>query len=104
MTSCAVVEEIHRDGTTTRSFEFAAPVIVPDQNSQGSIVKVTGLGFLSSNASATLGFFDESRITLDHECRIVLVGNTGEQIKQFADLLPKGQGLCVERTLRGESQ
>src|SRR5271166_1739482 len=55
-TGCAVVEEIHSDGATSRSLAFAAPVVVnPDPNNQGSVVKVTGLGFLVSNNSATLG-------------------------------------------------
>lgn len=105
MTSCTVVEELHRDGATTRSFAFAAPVIVhPDPSGQGSVVKVTGLGFLASNDSTTLGFFDKSKITLDHECRFVLMGNTDEQLRNFVELLPQERGLCLEKTLQGRTQ
>jgi hypothetical protein len=104
MTSCAVVEEIHHDGTTTRSLEFAAPVIALDQNSQGLIVKATGLGFLLMNGSATLGFFNETRITLDPECRIVLIDNTEEQLRHFAELSSKDGGLCFGKTTAGGTQ
>jgi hypothetical protein len=55
---------------------------------------------LASNYSTTLGFFDESSVTLGHECRVVLMGNTEEQLRRFAELLPKDVVLCRDQTLQ----
>jgi hypothetical protein len=39
-----------------------------------------------SNGAATLGWFNEAMIALDRDCRVVLVGNTTEQLQRFAAL------------------
>jgi hypothetical protein len=97
VTGCAVVEETHQDGTATRSVVLATPVFIhPDLSDRNSIVKVTGLGIVASNDSATVGLFSESRININRECRVILIGNTEQQLRNFAQLLPKGGGLCIE--------
>jgi hypothetical protein len=105
LAGCAVIEDIHGDGTTTRTFAIAAPVTVSgESNGQAGVVKVTGLGFLASRETTTLGWFDTLKIALDDNCRVVLIGNTDEQLRRFADFLPKGEGLCMAQTLPGGRQ
>jgi hypothetical protein len=102
MSGCATVEQIHSDGTITRSFAFAAPVFVPtDPSGQAHIVKVTGLGLVTSNGAMTLGWFDETKIALDRDCRVVLVGNTDQQLTRFANLIHGTQSICSETTATG---
>jgi hypothetical protein len=95
VSGCAVVEDIHGNGTTTRSFVFGAPLNVStDPTGRPNILKVTGLGLTVSNGATTVGWFDQSKIVLDNDCRVVLVGNTEEQLMRFAGLLHSTNGLC----------
>jgi hypothetical protein len=97
MSGCAIVDQIHGDGTVTRSFAFGAPVIIPmDPDGQANITNVTGFGLSMSNGAATLGWLNESKIALDRDCRLVLVGNTTEQIQQVARLFGNTKGLCAD--------
>jgi hypothetical protein len=97
MPGCAVVEDIHADGTTTKSIAFAAPLILPSApDGQADIMKATGFGLVMSNGAATLGWFNESKIALNRDCRVMLVGNTTEQLQRFADLLGNTKGLCSD--------
>lgn len=105
MSGCAVVEDIHADGTTTRSIVLGTPVIMSEApSSQSSIIKVTGLGLAVSNGATTLGWFDQSQIALDNDCRVVLVGNTEEELKTFVGLLPKKESVCADSKLNGGQQ
>ena len=104
VSGCAVVEVSHGDGTSTRSFVFASPVIAANSEQKPNIVKIIGLGLLASNNGATLGWFNESRIALDRNCRIVLVGNSNEQLRRFADLIGDTKSLCADSAGIGGSQ
>jgi hypothetical protein len=97
MPGCAVVEDIHADGATIKSIAFAAPLVLPSApDGQANITKATGFGLVMSSGAATLGWFSESKIALDRDCRVVLVGNTTEQLRRFADLLGNTKALCSD--------
>jgi len=102
MSGCATIEQIHGDGTITRSFAFAAPIFVPaDPDGQAHIVKVTGLGLVTSNGAMTLGWFHETKIALNRDCRVVLVGNTDEQLRRFFTLMQGTQSMCSDSSAIG---
>jgi hypothetical protein len=102
MSGCAVIDQIHGDGTITRSFTFGVPVIEPvDPSGQSSVSKVNGLGFIVSNSVTTLGWVDETVATLGPDCRVVLIGNTEQELRSFAALLPKKESLCSDTKLSG---
>jgi hypothetical protein len=102
MSGCAVIDQMHSDGTITRSFAFGAPVIVPtDPSGQSSVSKVNGLGLIVSNTETTLGWVDETLASLGPDCRVVLIGNTEQQLERFAALLPKKEALCSDSKLNG---
>jgi hypothetical protein len=102
MSGCAVIDQIHGDGTITRSFAFGAPVIMPTGPSgQANVTKVNGLGFIVSNSATTLGWIDETVAALGPDCRIVLIGNTDQQLERFAALVPKKEAICTDSKLNG---
>jgi hypothetical protein len=102
LSGCAIIENIHPDGTYERSIALAAPlVIAPAPAGQSSVVRVTGLGLGGANNTAALGWYDETVATLGPDCRIVLIGNTEEQLERFAALLPKNEAICGDSKLSG---
>ena len=99
VSGCAIIDQIHGDGTINRSFVFGAPVIMPTNPSgQANVTKVNGLGFILSN-SATLGWFDETVANLSPDCHVVLIGNTEQELERFAALLPKKETICGDSKL-----
>jgi hypothetical protein len=105
MSGCAVIEQTHADGTVARSFTFGAPVIMAaDPNSQANVIKATGLGLILSDSVTTLGWFDQSRVALDRDCRIVLVGNTDAQLSRFGEFLHNTTDLCGGSIHNGDKQ
>lgn len=99
---CAIVENIRSDGTYERSIALAAPlVIAPAPAGQSSFVRITGLGVGGANNTATLGWFDQTVATLGPDCRVVLIGNTEQELERFAALLPKKEALCADSRLNG---
>ena len=71
---------------------------------QPNVTKVTGLGITVSNSGTTLGWFDQSKIALDNDCRVVLVGNTDEQLRRFAELIHSTKELCDGSSLTEETK
>jgi hypothetical protein len=105
LSACAIVEEARPDGTRQRSIVFAAPVVVPSAAAnQSSVVRATGLGLEMSSGTATLGWFNKSIIALDPSCRVVLVGNTEEQLRNFAELTNAKSGVCSDSAISGETR
>jgi hypothetical protein len=99
---CAIIDQINGDGTITRSFAFGAPVIMPmDPGGQAKVTKVNGFGFIVSNSATTLGLVDETFASLGPDCRVVLIGNTEQQLERFAALLPKKEAICSDSKLNG---
>jgi hypothetical protein len=102
MSGCAVIDQIHGDGTITRAFAFGAPVMMPtDPSGQANVTKVNGLGFIVSNSATTLGWFDETVAALGPDCRVVLIGNTEEELQRFAALLPGNTEVCSDAIPNG---
>jgi len=99
---CAVVDSIRTDGTYERSIALATPlVIAPAPAGQSSVVRITGLGLGDVNNTATLGWYDETVATLGSDCRVVLIGNTDQQLERFAALLPKKEAICADSKING---
>ena len=45
VSGCAIIDQIHGDGTITRSFALGAPLIMPmDASGRTNVTKVNGLG------------------------------------------------------------
>lgn len=104
-TGCAIIEEVRADGTASRSVALAAPInVLPPSPDQGRVVKMTGVGVAMSNETLTLGYFNNSEIVLDPTCEIVLVGNTDEQLKHFAELTGNAKGICSDNITKGEKK
>jgi len=102
LSGCAIVENIRSDGTYERSIALAAPLIIaPAPAGQSSFVRVTGLGVGGANNTATLGWYDETVATLGPDCRVVLIGNTEQELERFAALLPKKETICGDSKLNG---
>jgi hypothetical protein len=102
LSGCAIIENIHPDGTYERSIALAAPLIIaPAPAGQSSFVRVTGLGVGGANNTAALGWFDETVATLGPDCRVVLIGNTEQELRSFAALLPKNEAICSDSKLNG---
>jgi hypothetical protein len=100
MSGCAVIDQIHSNGTSTHSFAVGAPVIIPaDPGGQSSVSKVKGFGFTVSNSATTIGWVDETVASLGPDCRVVLIGNTEQQLESFAALLPKKEAICSDSKL-----
>jgi hypothetical protein len=55
----------------------------------------------SSLGDITFGWFDETIATLGPDCRLVLIGNTEQQLERFAASLPKKQAICSDSKLNG---
>jgi hypothetical protein len=72
-----------------------------DPSGQSSVSKVNGLGLIVSNSATTLGWVDETVASLGPDCRVVLIGNTDQQLERFAALLPKKEALCSDSKLNG---
>jgi hypothetical protein len=99
---CAIVENIRSDGTYERSIALAAPIVIaPPPTGQSSVVRITGLGLGGANNSATLGWFDQTVATLGPDCRVVLIGNTEQELERFAALFPKKETICADSRLNG---
>jgi hypothetical protein len=100
MAGCAVVEEFHSDGTASRSLLLGSPVIWSrPPGSQGEAIKATGLGLSVLNGTSTLGWFDASVVAVEPGCRVVLVGNTDEQLRTFSKLAGNVEGICGNAVL-----
>jgi hypothetical protein len=78
----------------SRSVAPFALVLSPSPGSQGRAVKATGLGVAVLNGVTTLGWFDASTVALDPGCRVVLIGNTDEQLRNFTELTGGAQQVC----------
>jgi hypothetical protein len=97
MSGCAVIDQMHGDGTTTRSFALGPAVIMAtDASGQSNVTKVNGLGIIASNTTATMGWFDETVASLGPDCRVVLIGNTEQELQHFAALISKNKGICSD--------
>lgn len=92
--SCAYVEETHKDGTVSRSVAPLTLVMSSSPGSEGSVVKTAGFGLATLNGATTLGWFSASTIVLDSSCRVVLVDNTDEQLRRFAELTGDVREIC----------
>jgi hypothetical protein len=105
VSGCAVIDQIHSDGTMTHSFALGVPVVIPaDPAGQSSVSKVNGFGFTVSNITTTLGWVDETVASLGPDCRVVLIGNTEQQLERFTALLPKKEAVCSDSKLnRGQN-
>lgn len=102
---CAVIEEIRSDGSMRREIAIGALVnTVPTSPQQNSVIRISGLGVASSPDAVTLGYFNNSAVTLDPTCRIVLIGNTPEQLNYFVNLVPNTQGICGEIATNGDQK
>ena len=64
-------------------------------------MRLKGLGLGGAGNTATLGWFDETIATLGPDCRVVLIGNTEQELEKFADLVPKKEALCADSKLNG---
>jgi hypothetical protein len=102
LSGCAIVENIRSDGTYERSIALAVPLVIdPAPSNQSSVVRITGLGFGSAGNTATLGWYDETVAALGPDCRVVLIGNTEQQLQNFVALLPKKEAICTDTQLNG---
>jgi hypothetical protein len=102
LSGCAIVQDIHSDGTSERSIALAAPLVIqPAAAGKSSVVRITGLGLGGAGNTATLGWFDETVATLGPDCRLVLIGNTEAQLERIAALLPKNEAICADTGLNG---
>jgi hypothetical protein len=102
LSACAIVEDIRSDGTYQRSIALATPLVVaPVPTGQSSVVRITGLGFGDAGNTAAVGWYDETVATLGPDCRVVLIGNTDQQLERFATLLPKKEAICSDSKLNG---
>jgi hypothetical protein len=102
LSGCAIVEDIHSDGTYQRSIALAAPlVIAPAPAGQSSVVRITGVGLGGAGNTATLGWYDETVAALGPDCRVVLIGNTEQELESFAALLPTKEAICSDSKLNG---
>jgi hypothetical protein len=94
---CAVIEETRSDGNpSTRRTITLGPALVPPESATDHVVKVTGVGIALAPNQAMLGYFKTSEIKIDPSCKIVLIENTDEQLKRFADLIHERAKLCNE--------
>ncbi len=92
---CALVEETRSDGTIVRSIVVGSPAIVLHPSAdQGAATRAAGLGLAWSNGVASLGWFDDSIVALGPDCRVVLVGNSDEQLRRFAELTGDVRNVC----------
>jgi hypothetical protein len=57
---------------------------------------MTGVGIALAPNQAMLGYFKTSEKKIDPSCKIVLIENTDEQLKRFADLIHERAKLCNE--------
>jgi hypothetical protein len=101
---CAYVEETQRDGTVSRSVVPFPLIQSSSPANQGSVVKATGMGLAILNGTTTLGWFDASTVALDPSCRIVLVGNTDEQLRKFVELTGGAREVCGGNASGGARQ
>jgi hypothetical protein len=99
LTGCAIVEEIHSDGTANRSVVLGSPVIWSASEKSGTAIKATGVGLSVLSGTTTLGWFDTSAVAVDPGCRVVLVGNSDEQLRNFSKLAGSVEGICGDATL-----
>jgi hypothetical protein len=97
LSSCAVIEDVRADGEISRTVVFASPVNLPaTPPDRGRVLKITGLGVAATNETVNFGFFNSSEMHLDPRCQVVLVGNTDEELKRFAKLIPNMQNICSD--------
>jgi hypothetical protein len=102
LSGCAVVDDVRSDGTSERSIALAAPlVIAPAATGQSSVVRIMGLGLGGAGNTATLGWYDETIATLSPDCRVVLIGNTDQQLERFVGLLPNKESVCGNSEFNG---
>jgi hypothetical protein len=100
-----MIDETRLDGTTSRSIVWAMPVNLSlPPSDQGRIVKTTGLGLSSSDGALAFGYFDNSRVELDSACHVVLIGNTDEQLRRFAELAGDTRTICDGSARRGDEK
>jgi hypothetical protein len=98
---CAVIVTVKADGSTEHAITLLSPVrIVDDSGSQIRLIRDSGIGLLIGGAGV-LGYFKTSEVRMDPGCRVVLIGNTDAQLRQFASLIHKEQGVCNETTPNG---
>jgi len=99
---CAFVEETRSDGTIARSIVVGAPAIVLQPSiDQGAAARAAGLGLALSNGVASLGWFDDSIVALGPDCRVVLVGNSDEQLRRFTELAGDVRNVCGANMVAG---
>ncbi|MGH7784579.1 MAG: hypothetical protein ACREO5_12150 [Candidatus Binatia bacterium] len=56
------------------------------------------------NEALTLGYFNNSQVVPDPACQIVLVGNTDEQLRHFAELIGNARSVCGDNITSGEKK
>ncbi len=95
---CAYVEVTHQDGSVSRS--IAPLALATSRDGKESAVKTSGLGLAVLNGTTTLGWFDASTVALDPSCHVVLIGNSDEQLRRFAELT-RGRDVCSGNGVRG---
>ncbi len=96
---CAYVEVTHQDGSISRSIVPVA--LVTSRDSKESAVKASGLGLAVLNGTTTFGWFDASTLALDPSCHVVLIGNSDEQLRRFAELTRGGRSVCSGNAVGG---
>ena len=71
---------------------------------QGAIAKTSGFGFSFSSATVSIGWFQNTNVSLDQGCHVVLIGNSDEQLRRFAVLTQNTRSICADKVLGGERQ
>jgi hypothetical protein len=98
---CAFVEERRSDGTFENAVVVGSPILLQRPTDQGVVIKASGLGLALSNGTAALGWFDNSIVALAPGCRVVLIGNSDEQLRKFAELTGDAREICAINRLAG---
>jgi hypothetical protein len=88
----------------SRSVAPVPLILSSSPGDQGSAVKATGLGLAVLNGVITLGWFDASIVAISPNCRVVLVGNTDEQLKKFVELAGGAREVCSGNASGGVRQ
>jgi hypothetical protein len=102
--SCAVVDEIDRDGTRRRAIAFGAIPVTNSSPDRARSIAATGLGLHVQNDGLTIGFFNDLMIVPDAKCQIVLIGSSDEQLENFARLMGNKQPVCNATRMIGADQ
>ena len=97
-----MIDETQADGTTRHSIVWALPVsLSPSSSDRGRIVKAAGLGLASNNGALALGYFNSSQVELDRSCHVILIGNTDDQLRRFAELTGDTTTICRDSVENG---